>query len=335
MTTAFYSHPDCRGHDMGRGHPECPERLDAIDDHLLATGLDVALERREAPLVARADLGAARTAAATSPSCATCSSSVAAERRAARTSTPTRSPRPAPGSAVLRAAGAAVAATDAVIDGDGRERVLRGAPARPPRDARPGDGLLLLQQRRGRGAPCARRARPRAGGDRRLRRPPRQRHRGHRRRRRARADGRASSSIRSTRTAARCRRAPTWSTCRCRRTRAGRQVRDADRGELDAARCDAFRPQMIFISAGFDAHRDDELGQLGLVEADYTWITRADQGRRRPARAAAASCRASKAATTSARWRAASPRTCACCCAALVIVAGPRGAQAGAARRRA
>ena len=30
---------------------------------------------------------------------------------------------------------------------------------------------------------------------------------------------------------------------------------------------------MIFISAGFDAHRDDDLGQLGLVEADYAWIT--------------------------------------------------------------
>lgn len=36
----------------------------------------------------------------------------------------------------------------------------------------------------------------------------------------------------------------------------------------------AFRPQMVFISAGFDAHREDELGQLGLVEADYEWITR-------------------------------------------------------------
>jgi acetoin utilization deacetylase AcuC-like enzyme len=31
---------------------------------------------------------------------------------------------------------------------------------------------------------------------------------------------------------------------------------------------------MIFFSAGFDAHRDDDLGQLGLVEADYAWITR-------------------------------------------------------------
>jgi acetoin utilization deacetylase AcuC-like enzyme len=31
---------------------------------------------------------------------------------------------------------------------------------------------------------------------------------------------------------------------------------------------------MLFISAGFDAHREDELGQLGLVEADYAWITK-------------------------------------------------------------
>jgi acetoin utilization deacetylase AcuC-like enzyme len=35
----------------------------------------------------------------------------------------------------------------------------------------------------------------------------------------------------------------------------------------------AFRPEMIFISAGFDAHKDDDLGQMGLVEADYAWIT--------------------------------------------------------------
>jgi acetoin utilization deacetylase AcuC-like enzyme len=38
-------------------------------------------------------------------------------------------------------------------------------------------------------------------------------------------------------------------------------------------RLEAFRPEMIFVSAGFDAHREDDLGQLGLVEADYAWIT--------------------------------------------------------------
>ena len=51
MTTAIYSHPDCRGHDMGQGHPECPQRLDAIHDYLIASGLDVALVPHEAPLV--------------------------------------------------------------------------------------------------------------------------------------------------------------------------------------------------------------------------------------------------------------------------------------------
>jgi acetoin utilization deacetylase AcuC-like enzyme len=37
---------------------------------------------------------------------------------------------------------------------------------------------------------------------------------------------------------------------------------------------DAFRPQMVFISAGFDAHREDDMGRLGWVEADYAWMTR-------------------------------------------------------------
>ena len=35
---------------MGRGHPECPERLDAIEDRMLASRLLDAVERREAPL---------------------------------------------------------------------------------------------------------------------------------------------------------------------------------------------------------------------------------------------------------------------------------------------
>ena len=36
----------------------------------------------------------------------------------------------------------------------------------------------------------------------------------------------------------------------------------------------AFQPEMIFISAGFDAHREDDIGGMGLVEDDYAWITR-------------------------------------------------------------
>ena len=36
---------------------------------------------------------------------------------------------------------------------------------------------------------------------------------------------------------------------------------------------EAFRPQLVIVSAGFDAHRDDPLAQLMLVEADYAWCT--------------------------------------------------------------
>ena len=38
-------------------------------------------------------------------------------------------------------------------------------------------------------------------------------------------------------------------------------------------RLEAHKPEMIFISAGFDAHREDDMGQMGLVEQDYAWIT--------------------------------------------------------------
>ena len=36
---------------------------------------------------------------------------------------------------------------------------------------------------------------------------------------------------------------------------------------------DAFAPELIYISAGFDGHREDDMGNLGLVEADYAWVT--------------------------------------------------------------
>lgn len=36
---------------------------------------------------------------------------------------------------------------------------------------------------------------------------------------------------------------------------------------------EAFKPELIFISAGFDSHREDDMGQLDLVEKDYVWMT--------------------------------------------------------------
>jgi acetoin utilization deacetylase AcuC-like enzyme len=36
---------------------------------------------------------------------------------------------------------------------------------------------------------------------------------------------------------------------------------------------EAFRPELVYISAGFDAHRDDDMANLGWVESDYAWLT--------------------------------------------------------------
>ena len=36
----------------------------------------------------------------------------------------------------------------------------------------------------------------------------------------------------------------------------------------------AHRPELIFISAGFDAHLDDDMGQLSMLEEDYVWVTK-------------------------------------------------------------
>lgn len=114
MTTAYFSHPDCRAHDMGAGHPECPQRLDAIEDHLISTGLDIALTRFDPPLAKHSDLMLAHSEnylleldefmqQAT----------LTGEHRALD---PDTMVCPHTWQAALRAAGAAVAATDAVID---------------------------------------------------------------------------------------------------------------------------------------------------------------------------------------------------------------------------
>jgi len=53
MSLAYISHPDCLLHDMGQRHPERPARLSAINDRLIASGLDMALHHYNAPLIER------------------------------------------------------------------------------------------------------------------------------------------------------------------------------------------------------------------------------------------------------------------------------------------
>jgi acetoin utilization deacetylase AcuC-like enzyme len=56
MTTAYITHADCLCHEMGSGHPECPARLTSIDEHMRAAKLLEQLRCLQAPLAQPDDL---------------------------------------------------------------------------------------------------------------------------------------------------------------------------------------------------------------------------------------------------------------------------------------
>lgn len=63
MKTAYITHNACLKHDMGFGHPETPARLHAIEDRLIASGLMPLLDHHEARPATRDDLALAHTQA--------------------------------------------------------------------------------------------------------------------------------------------------------------------------------------------------------------------------------------------------------------------------------
>jgi acetoin utilization deacetylase AcuC-like enzyme len=110
MPTAFITHADCLRHEMGAHHPERPQRISAIEDQLIAAGLDGALTRFEAPLATDEELARAHPL-----------EYVQAIRQVApRAGTvhldPDTAMNPHTLNAALRAAGAAVLAVDLVLD---------------------------------------------------------------------------------------------------------------------------------------------------------------------------------------------------------------------------
>lgn len=269
MTTAFYSHTDCRRHDMGRGHPECAARLDAIEDHLIATGLDIALQHFDAPLASDADLELAHTAGYVSELREVLEQVQITGQ--AHAFDPDTMASAGTRTAALRAAGAAIAATDAVIDGRAENAFCS---VRPPghhatrsqamgfcffnnvavavRHALDVRGLqrvavIDFDVHHGNGTEDIL-----AGDDRVLMagifQHPHYPYSG--------AVPMGTNMINLP--------VPAY-------TR-GSEIRELIEANW-MPRLEAFAPQMVFISAGFDAHREDDLGQLGMVEADYAWIT--------------------------------------------------------------
>jgi acetoin utilization deacetylase AcuC-like enzyme len=269
MANGYYSHPDCRLHDMGRGHPECPERLAAIEDQLLATGLEPVLDKREAPEVSQRDLELAHSAGYVAK--ITDFMRQVADSGESRAIDLDTVACPFTLSAARRAAGAAVAATDAVIDGELDNAFCAVRPPGHHATRNQAMGFCIFNNV----AVAARHALNVRGlervaivdfdvhhgngtedifsGDERVLmvgffQHPFYPYSGFE----DPADNMLNLPI------------PAY-------TR-GMEIRELI--ELHwIPRLEKFKPEMIFISAGFDAHRLDDLGQLGLVEADYEWIT--------------------------------------------------------------
>jgi acetoin utilization deacetylase AcuC-like enzyme len=272
--TGYFTHRDCWKHEMGPGHPECPQRLDAIEDRLLITGVGDALDRREAPLAAPADLELAHDrlhVAAMRGLTERLADEIAAGGPAYAQIDPDTALNPNTWDAALRAAGAAIAATDAVMAGELENAFCA---VRPPGHHACHDhamGFCIFNNV----AIAARHALERHGLE-----------------RVAVVDfdvhhGNGTEDILSgdsrvlmvgffqhpfypysgtQHPAANMLNLPVPAYTK------GMDIREM----IEVAwmpRLEAFKPQMIFVSAGFDAHRDDDLGQLGLTEQDYSWIT--------------------------------------------------------------
>ena len=272
--TGYFSHPDCRKHEMGEGHPECPERLDAIDDRLLITGVGDALDRREAPQASISDLelahGRMHVAALRGLTDSLCDDMAAGGPQHAQID-PDTCINMHSWNAALRAAGAALAATDAVIAG---ELVNAFCAVRPPGHHACRDqsmGFCLLNNV----AIAARHALERHGlkrvaiidfdvhhgngtenivaGDQRILMVSFFQHPFY-------PEGGSHSNASNLVNLP----VPAYTK--------GPQIRELVTTQW-LPRLEAFRPEMIFISAGFDAHRDDDLGQMGLLESDFAWMT--------------------------------------------------------------
>jgi acetoin utilization deacetylase AcuC-like enzyme len=270
MTTAFYSHPACRAHDMGRGHPECPQRLDAIHDHLIATGLTEALEMREAPLATLVQIGRAHSAGFVNGLQDALEPLAASGEHLALD--PDTSAGPGTWQAVLRGAGAAVAATDAVIDGQASNAFCAVRP--PGHHATRGQamGFCFFNNV----AVAARHALDVRGLER-VAIIDFDVHHGNGTEDIIAGDERVLMASFFQHPLYPYSGAVPKGTNMVNVPIAPYSRGDVVRAAIDEMwlpRLEAFKPQMLFVSAGFDAHREDELGQLGLVEADYAWITK-------------------------------------------------------------
>jgi acetoin utilization deacetylase AcuC-like enzyme len=265
LAIAFISHPLCSRHEMGDGHPERPERLAAIEDRLLASRLDYLVVRAEAPEATRQQLLRVHEAAYVD----------GLERLAPASGyvhlDPDTAMNPYTYPAALRAAGAAVLGTDLVIAGRAEAAFCSVRPPGHHAERARAMGFCFFNNV----AVAAAHALDHHG----LRRV-------------AIVDfdvhhGNGTEEI--FRDDSRVLMVSTFqhpfypgSGVEGRSARMVNVPLPAGAGSVEFRAAvteewlpalDRFAPEMLFISAGFDAHRDDEMAMLRLVESDYAWVT--------------------------------------------------------------
>ena len=263
--TAIYRSAACLRHEMGSWHPECPERLTAIDDQLIASGIEAGLDAREAPPAGTTELCRVHPVdylddllrqvpregyAALDPDTMMC---------------------PATFDAATHAAGAALAATDAVISGEVSNAFCSIRPPGHHAGIAQAMGFCFINN-----VAVAARHALEVHGLKRVAIVDFDVHHGNGTEQIFAGDPRVLMASffqhpfypfsGTDHPAANMVNVPL--------------ARGSDGAVMRKAVTDVwlpalkeFRPEMVFISAGFDAHREDDLGELKLVEADYVWLT--------------------------------------------------------------
>ena len=259
---------------MGPGHPECPERLDAVEDRLLISGVFDALERREAPLASLNDIELAHdrmhVAALRGLSLRLAEELEAGgpEHTALDSDT---SINVHTWNAALRSAGAALEATDAVMAGELENAFCAVRPPGHHATRNKAMGFCFFNNV----AVAAKYALQR-----------------HNLQRVAVIDfdvhhGNGTEDILAgDERAIMCsffqhpfypysgdqNPAPNMCNVPVPAYSKGMDIREVVE-MMWIPRLEEFQPEMMFISAGFDAHREDATGPLGLTEQDFSWIT--------------------------------------------------------------
>jgi acetoin utilization deacetylase AcuC-like enzyme len=266
MAIAFITHADCLKHEMGAWHPERPERLTEIEDQLIASGIGQFLVRHDAPLASDEQLARVhpleyvRAIRGAAPQVGTVHLD------------PDTAMNPHTLQAALRAAGAAVRATDLVLRGEAEGAFCS---VRPPGHhacrARP-MGFCIFNN-----VAVAARHALEAHGLQRVAIIDFDVHHGNGTEDIFENDARVlmASTFQhpfypysGTEDPA-----PNMVNVPLPAGAGSKQFRAAVTSAWLPA-LDAFQPQLLVISAGFDAHVEDDMAMLSFTDQDYAWVTR-------------------------------------------------------------